>query len=456
MKWFVAALVVAALLGLVAVLTLELTAWRRLTNIEDAFVKFRPEVFYVGNELQSCVTHMNGTLLHFQLSNDAAQREEFRSKARYVQTLLAKNKSQLRTAEERKLAEEVDAQYQKYLAETAALLDRGVVAVRRDSAARVQAQLDEASTPLFESARRLSKAQQASLDDYAARSLAATESVQRTMQISGIALLALMATIVALIYRAMVAPLKARLDQTQAVIERQHRLASLGTLATGVAHEIRNPLAAIKLRLFSLKKEIANGQEQSEDLAVIQNEISRLERIVKEFLQFARPSDPVLSPLPAQPLLQSVQSLLRPHVERSGIELKIEDGNGIWLKGDRQQLEQVLINLVQNAADSIGGTGSITMRARPGISKINGKSAPVVILEVSDTGKGIPREAEAKIFDPFFSTKESGTGLGLSIAARIVEMHGGFIQYQTQTGHGTTFSIVLPRPTNHGSTNTPG
>src|SRR5688572_13163683 len=98
MKWFVAALVVAALLGLVAVLTLELTAWRRLTNIEDAFVKFRPEVFYVGNELQSSVTHMNGTLLHFQLSNDAAQREEFRSKARYVQTLLAKNKSQLRTA----------------------------------------------------------------------------------------------------------------------------------------------------------------------------------------------------------------------------------------------------------------------------------------------------------------------------------------------------------------------
>src|SRR5688500_16385236 len=137
-KWFVAALLAAALLGLVAVLALELTAWRRLRNIEDAFVKFRPEVVYVGNELQSCVTHMNGTLLHFQLSNDAAQREEFRAKARYVQTLLTKNKSHLRTAEERKLAEEVDARYQKYLAETAVLLDRGVVAVRRDSAARVQ------------------------------------------------------------------------------------------------------------------------------------------------------------------------------------------------------------------------------------------------------------------------------------------------------------------------------
>jgi signal transduction histidine kinase len=455
-RWLLAVLLATATLGVVGVLALELTAWQRLENIEDAFVKFRPEIFYVGNELQSSITHMNGTLLHFQLSNDAAQREQFQAKARYVQNLIIKKKGQLRTAEERQLADEVDARYQDYLAQTASLLDRGVVAVRRDSAARVQAQLDEASSALLQTARRLSDAQQKSLDDYASRSLAATKSVQRTMQISGIALLALMATIAVLLYRTLVTPLKLRLDETQAVVERQHRLASLGTLATGVAHEIRNPLAAIKLRLFSLKREIANAGEKNEDLEVIQNEISRLERIVKEFLQFARPSDPVLARIPAQPLLRDVQALLRPQIEKSAIELKVDEANGIWLQADRQQLEQVLINLVQNAADSIGRSGTVTLRAREGISKIDGKPGPVVILEVSDTGKGIPREAEAKIFDPFFSTKESGTGLGLSIAARIVEMHGGFIQYQTQPERGTTFSIVLPRPTNNASTNTPG
>lgn len=449
-------MVMAALLATLLVALLEASAWRQLKSIEQAFTEFRPEIFYVGNELHRSITHLNGTLLQFQLSNNAAERETFRAKSREVQELITKNKSHLRTAEERKLAEEADLLYQKYLADTASWLDRGVVAVRRDSAGRVQAQLDEAAGPLLDVARRLSQAQRVSLDDYASRSLRATGSVQRTMQISGLALLLLIATIVTLIYRTMVTPLKGRLDRTHAAIERQQRLASLGTLATGVAHEIRNPLAAIKLRLFSLKKGVVEAHGASEDVQVIQNEISRLERIVNEFLQFARPAHPVLARVPAQPLLQSVQSLLRPHAGKRAIQLEAENANGIWVNADRQQLEQVLLNLVQNAAESIEGGGAITLRAREGISKIDRQSGPVVILEVSDTGKGIPREAEAKIFDPFFSTKEGGTGLGLSIAARIVELHGGFIQYQTHPGRGTTFSIVLPRPLADESTNTPG
>jgi signal transduction histidine kinase len=453
-RWLVAVLVAAAVLGVFSVAILEMTAWRQLRNIEAAFVKFRPESFYLGNELQSSITHLNGSLLQFQLSNNAAEREAFQVKSHQVQELITKTRPQLRTMEERKLAEEADRLYQKYLADTASLLDRGVVAVRRDSASRVQTQLDDASGPLLETARNLSRAQRISLEDYASQSLRATDSVQRTMQISGIALVALIATIVTLIYRALVSPLKARLDETQAAVERQHRLASLGTLATGVAHEIRNPLAAIKLRLFSLKKELASGGGENEDLEVIQSEISRLERIVKDFLQFARPADPTLTRVPAQRLLQNVQTLLKPQVERSAIQLNVEDANGVWLNADLQQLEQVLINLVQNAAESIGRSGSIILRAREGISKIDRQSVRVVILEVADTGKGIPRDAEARIFDPFFSTKEGGTGLGLSIAARIIEMHGGFIQYQTHTDRGTTFSIVLPRPGNDGGTNT--
>jgi signal transduction histidine kinase len=105
----------------------------------------------------------------------------------------------------------------------------------------------------------------------------------------------------------------------------------------------------------------------------------------------------------------------------------------------------VLINLVQNAAESIGRDGTVTLRVRLDASRLGDRTRDVVILDVSDTGSGIPPEVEKRLFDPFFTTKEAGTGLGLSIAARIVEKHGGALQYQTQVNRGTTFGIVLPR-----------
>src|SRR4030095_11212217 len=102
------------------------------------------------------------------------------------------------------------------------------------------------------------------------------------------------------------------------------------------------------------------------------------------------------------------------------------------------------INLVQNAADAIGHNGTVTLRARVDRAHLSNHETDVVVLEVSDTGKGISPDVEKRLFDPFFSTKESGTGLGLSIAARIVEKHGGMLQYKTRVNYGTTFGIVLP------------
>jgi signal transduction histidine kinase len=112
---------------------------------------------------------------------------------------------------------------------------------------------------------------------------------------------------------------------------------------------------------------------------------------------------------------------------------------------DPAQIQQVLINLVQNAIESIGQTGTVLLRARTGSKRLNDAVTDVVILEVSDTGKGISAAVEKRLFDPFFTTKETGTGLGLSIVARIVEKHGGVLQYQTQVNKGTTFGIILPR-----------
>src|SRR5207249_10440558 len=117
----------------------------------------------------------------------------------------------------------------------------------------------------------------------------------------------------------------------------------------------------------------------------------------------------------------------------------------LWIRVDPHQVEQVLINLIQNAAESIGRDGTITLRARSTQLPLTGQATLVVVLEVLDTGKGIPLKVQERLFDAFFTTKEPGTGLGLSIAARIVVKHGGALQYQTEVDRGTTFGIVLPR-----------
>jgi len=170
-----------------------------------------------------------------------------------------------------------------------------------------------------------------------------------------------------------------------------------------------------------------------------------LERIVKDFLLFARPSEPELQTITAEQPLREVRDLMERQLEKSNIQLVLERSPVVNVTADPQQLKQVIINLVHNAADAIGRNGIVTLRARPDRSRLSGHETDVVVLEVSDTGKGIPLEVEKRLFDPFFSTKESGTGLGLSIAARIVQGHKGVLQYRTQVNHGTTFGIALPR-----------
>jgi len=299
---------------------------------------------------------------------------------------------------------------------------------------------------------------QAEARAFQAKADASLNRLQRFLFVALLCLLVSGATIILLAYRRMITPLRATLTESRAIIERQEKLASLGVFATGIAHEIRNPLTAIKVRLFSLKQSHRPGTSEHEDVQVIESEIDRLELIVKEFLQFARPAEPEFRTLPLRKILQDIQQLLETEFSRRGIELIIDAQGDEFVRVDPNKFKQVLLNLAQNGAQAISGRGTVTIRSHFDKRVLHGQLRPVVIIDVEDTGAGMPPEIQKRLFDPFFTTKEQGTGLGLPIAARIIEKHGGAIEYQTAPDRGTTFSILLPRVIEHErqTENTPG
>jgi signal transduction histidine kinase len=444
MRWRVT-LLLLLLSVIVAGVLIENSSWRQVERAQHAFGQAKFESFTLGLQLRDLLHDLNRALFSFQLSNDVAQRDRFHLLARQLKARVAESKPFLSSVAERQVIAAFDPAFDLYLAEMDDFLIQGRRAIRRDTVPLLEKELEEKSAHVQGLAEQLIQAQQQSWSAFFGGSQKMLGSIQRFLLIGAILIGFLLIAATFLIYRAVVDPLRLRLDQTEAIVERQEKLASLGILAGGIAHEIRNPLTAIKFRLFSLRKSLPTAVSEDEDLVIINNEINRLERLVKDFLEFGRPSEPQTSVVAAAKIVGEVQQLLAAELEKRDITLELEPGDGVMIRVDPQQLTQVLINLVQNAAESMKSGGTITLRVRQGAAKLSNRSQPMVLLEVSDTGAGITPEAERRLFDPFFSTKEGGTGLGLAIAARIVEKHGGHIQYSTQVNRGTTFSVVIPR-----------
>lgn len=217
------------------------------------------------------------------------------------------------------------------------------------------------------------------------------------------------------------------------------KLASLGTLASGVAHELNNPLNNIYLAAQILSKEMAGESFPPiirETVTDIFSETLRVKRIVSDLLEFAREKVPELRPLNIAGLIEDVLSKLMQSGALSGITLSVAMPHDVMVQGDRLLLEQVFINLFSNAAEAMNGSGKLTIS----IDHAGGTAS----IEVADTGQGIARDDIARIFDPFFTTKEKGTGLGLSIVYNIIKKHGGTIAVKSTPGEGTNFSLSLP------------
>jgi signal transduction histidine kinase len=453
----VAGLCLTALAGSLLVLWASRTTWGRVESLQREFAGLKADNFYLGVRMRGDILRLNETLLRYRLRGDTNDAEAFRAQAQEFKQWLDQNSANAATPPEREFFRQAQSAYGDYLAESASLLQTGLGWLKSTQAREFKSSYEKVqvqSQRLLTLCNSFIDNQRTSFGDILKRSQGTLAQFQQMLQISMTLVLVLAAALVALVYRGMIAPLRHELIETRAEVARQEKLASLGVLAAGVAHEIRNPLTAIKFRLFSLKNSLPPAFADNEDAGVIAGEITRLERIVRDFLQFARPSDPELVEAPVRRMLREVADLLRPQLEKNAIALKLEVSEEAWVRADTQQIKQVLINLIHNSAESIERNGKILLRLRheSGFAR---RGASVVVIEVSDNGKGIPPEVRQRLFDPFFTTKEGGTGLGLPIAARIVEKNGGELRYQTELRRGTTFSIVLPRVLKNETENTP-
>jgi signal transduction histidine kinase len=239
-----------------------------------------------------------------------------------------------------------------------------------------------------------------------------------------------------------VAEARSNLEHSRERLAGAEKLASVGKLAASVAHEIRNPLTSIKVRLHGIRKGLADDPRYATDLDIVSEEIERLDGIIRSFLDFARPPELELRSCSIGTVVDRSLELMRYRIEQQGVTVDRSGDDGLpQVTADPQQLKQVFINLLKNSLEAVGAVTTIgitlSLERQP-----DGRGA--VVARYRDDGPGIPEEMRGFIFEPFFSSKPEGTGLGLSIADRILASHGGSIELESTSERGTVFAVRIP------------
>ena len=234
-----------------------------------------------------------------------------------------------------------------------------------------------------------------------------------------------------------------QLERAEAEARRSERLAALGQLSAGLAHEIRNPLGVIKGSAETLGRKLESSDPVSVELAgYISSEVNRLNSIVSRFLDFARPHELEKRPVAIAPLIEQALKAAHDRWPEAKVEVeRLYDGGIGPVPLDAELCERVFVNLVINAYESMDPKGG---RLRVAIHTANSRGRRGVEVEIEDTGPGVPVEIREQIFNPFFTTKKSGVGLGLSIVSKIVDDHRGWIRIQSEPGKGACFRVFLP------------
>jgi len=228
------------------------------------------------------------------------------------------------------------------------------------------------------------------------------------------------------------------LDRLDSQLEVSERMAALARVTAGVAHEVKNPLNSMRLWLENLRESLPADPEAARSaVKVLDTEIDRLDYVVKRFLDFTKPVELHLEETPLAELVAEMLALARPQIERARVRASVEQAEQLPpVRVDRALLQQALMNLVLNACQAMpeGGRLDITLR----------RKADAAEIRVADTGHGIAPEHRRRIFELFFTTRKAGSGLGLATAFRIVQLHNGSIDFESEPGRGTTFILELP------------
>ncbi len=216
------------------------------------------------------------------------------------------------------------------------------------------------------------------------------------------------------------------------------RLAAISRVSGGVAHEVKNPLNAILLHVEVAKAKLSRGDtDVIPQMEIISSEILRLDRVVKTFLDFTRPVELKMETVPVRRLLDEVLELARPQAETSKIRVAVgQEADGVSVRIDRDLIKQAMLNIVVNAMQAMPDGGELRFESIAG--------EEFAEIRISDTGVGIPPDLRDKIFRLYFTTKKEGSGIGLAMTFRIVQLHDGTIEFTSEPGKGTTFSIRLP------------
>jgi two-component system NtrC family sensor kinase len=235
------------------------------------------------------------------------------------------------------------------------------------------------------------------------------------------------------------------LKQSQDTLRRADRLSSLGLLTAGLAHEIRNPLVAIRTftQLLPERYEDAEFREGFQGLAL--KEVDRICGLINDLLSFARPSKPNVVPENVNDVVDNIARILETQAKEKNVIISRDFGDNlpkVWI--DREQMKQVFMNLILNAIQAMKEGGSINIATRSVSRNGTQPSGDFVQIEVRDTGVGIPEENLQHIFDPFFTSKDEGSGLGLAVSHQIVQEHGGFVTVESHVGKGTAFFVHVP------------
>ncbi len=241
-----------------------------------------------------------------------------------------------------------------------------------------------------------------------------------------------------------------RVRDLEEQVRRSDRLAALGVLAAGVAHEVRNPLVGVRAAAQLMQKEPDFPPDLSEFTGVIIRQVDRLNRLVDGLLDLAGQRPLRIQPCNVHWVVDEALRLEDSRMQAGGVSVVRRYDPGLpEVAGDPERLLQVFLNLIRNGMEAMRGAGGeLTVRTRFERVAPQCGGRPAAVVEIGDRGPGMSPEVQAQLFTPFFTTKDGGTGLGLPISLRVLEEHGGAIEVQSQAGEGTTFRVLLPIQTN--------